>query len=194
MVTSSKSLTFDDYLEYDNGTDSRYELVNGELLMVPLPTAEHGDSIDFLLDSFRAEINRLNYPWKATDKAGVYTGKNVKTGKDSSRTPDVCVMTQQQWTELKADKTAAAVLRTPPLLVVEMVSRRSKKTDYQDKKVEYEMKKIPEYWIVDLQSSKVLVLILQAEHYQVTELIKQQKIVSKLFPELTLTATQILSA
>ncbi|MEQ8957682.1 MAG: Uma2 family endonuclease, partial [Coleofasciculus sp. C2-GNP5-27] len=42
--TPVKNLTFEDYLSYDDGTDNIYELVDGKLVMVPLPTADHGDT------------------------------------------------------------------------------------------------------------------------------------------------------
>jgi len=56
-------LSFEEYLAYDDGTDNRYELADGELVMVPLPTADHSDVIDLLSDAFRAEINFLKHPW-----------------------------------------------------------------------------------------------------------------------------------
>jgi Uma2 family endonuclease len=55
-------------------------------------------------------------------------------------------ITATQWAELKADKRSAAILRTPPLLVVEVVSPGSKKIDYESKQSEYEGIKFPEYW------------------------------------------------
>jgi Uma2 family endonuclease len=46
MTTSpSKNLTFEEYLTYAQGTDNRYELINGSLVMVPLPTSDHSDVI-----------------------------------------------------------------------------------------------------------------------------------------------------
>jgi Uma2 family endonuclease len=39
-----KKLTFEEYLTYDdNDTDNFYESVDGELVMVPLPTRDHSD-------------------------------------------------------------------------------------------------------------------------------------------------------
>lgn len=192
--TSLKNLTFEQYLTYDDGTENRYELVDGALVMVPLPTAEHGDTIDFLLDAFREQIRRSGQPWKATDKAGVYIGRNPDTGKDYSRTPDVCVMTAAQWSELREDRSSAAVLRTPPLLVVEVVSPGSKKIDYESKQSEYEAIKIPEYWIVELRKSQVSVLLLTDGCYESTVYKGKQRIISGTFPNLTLTASQVLSA
>lgn len=39
--TATQRLTFEDYLTYDDGTDNRYELVDGELLLITPPRVEH---------------------------------------------------------------------------------------------------------------------------------------------------------
>jgi len=194
IKTPIQNLTFEEYLTYDDATDNRYELVNGELVMVPLPTADHSDVIDLLSDIIKAEIKRLARPWIAKRDAGVYIGTDPETGKDRSRTPDLCVMTQAQWAELKADKTSAAVLRTPPLLAVEVVSRGSRKIDYKSKEEEYRSARIPEYWIVDLHKSKVSVLVLVNGSYQAEVFTGSQRIGSNTFPELAMTVEQLLSA
>ncbi|MGB7417135.1 MAG: hypothetical protein WA902_23270 [Thermosynechococcaceae cyanobacterium] len=36
-IATSRHLTFEDYLDYDDGTDNRYELVQGELIVDPDP-------------------------------------------------------------------------------------------------------------------------------------------------------------
>lgn len=191
--TQNKRLTFEEYLTYDDGTDHCYELINGELVMVPLPTADRSDIIDLLYDAFRAEISRQRQPWIVKRDVGVYTHTDLVTGKEYSRTPDLCVITSLVWAELKADKTSAAVLRTPPLLAVEVVSPGSKKTDYESKKSEYQARRVPEYWIVDLRNSKVSVLLLVDGHYEPTEFRGSASVVSQIFP-LTLRADQVLSA
>lgn len=193
MIKTPIRLSFEEYLTYDDGTKNRYELVNGELVMVPLPTANHADAIDGLLDIFRAEIKRTGQPWKASDKAGVYIGQNPETGKDYSRTPDVCVMTQAQWQELKAISQSAAVLRSAPLLVVEVVSPGSQRTDYKIKPLEYAAVGVPEYWIVDLASQKVLILCLLDHQYQIAEFQSEEQVISSTFPELQIAAKQILA-
>lgn len=50
------SLSFEEYLTFDDGTDNRYELVDGELVMVPLPTPDHSDLIDLLRSTFQKLI------------------------------------------------------------------------------------------------------------------------------------------
>lgn len=194
MTQTSLKLTFEEYLTYDDGTDNRYELVDGELIMVPLPTGEHSDAIDLLSDIFKAEISKQQQPWIVKRDVGVYVGINPNNGKDRSRTPDLCIMTTAQWTVVKAEKTKAAVLRTAPLLVVEIVSPSSKKTDYQAKEQEYQAVGIAEYWIVDLRQAKVSVLLLVDGRYQSTEFTATKQIVSQTFPNLNLTAQQVLTA
>ena len=87
MTTSpTKNLTIEEYLIYDQGRDNRYELVDGELIMVPLPTADHSDEIDLLIEVFRAEISQQKLLWKAKRDVGVHIGKSSNTGRDYSLT------------------------------------------------------------------------------------------------------------
>jgi Uma2 family endonuclease len=46
VQTPTKRLTFEEYLAYDDGTDNRYELVNGDLVLMPPPTGQHADIVD----------------------------------------------------------------------------------------------------------------------------------------------------
>ena len=193
MIQTATNLTFEEYLTYDDGTDNRYELVDGELVMVPLPTADHSDVIDLLSKIFWAEIDKLGLDWIVKRDVGTYVGINPETGKERSRTPDLCVITQGQWNEVKANKKAAAVLKTPPLLVVEVVSPGSKRADYQEKESEYKNAGVREYWIIDLLKSKITVLSLVNGDYQKTEFTNNQLITSEIFPELSLTAKKVLS-
>jgi Uma2 family endonuclease len=193
MTTSStKNLTIEEYLTYDDGTDNRYELVDGKLVMVPLPTADHCDEIDLLLEVFRAEISQQKLLWKAKRDVGVYIGKSAKTGRDYSRSPDICILLSEDWAKLKAEK-GAAVLRTVPLMVVEVVST-NRKDDYVDKVEEYQGLGIPEYWIVDGRDKLVSVLLLDDGRYHRTEFRGGERIRSRVFPMLVLTAEQVLSA
>lgn len=124
----------------------------------------------------------------------MYTRTDLNTGKDRSRTPDVCVMNSAQWAELKAEKTKSAVLKTPPLLVFELVSPGSKKTDYTAKEFEYARVKIPKYWIVDLRQSKISVFLLVGDSYQAMEYKGSQAIISQVFQELMLPVKRVLNA
>jgi Uma2 family endonuclease len=185
-VTSSLNLTFEEYLLYDDGTDNRYELVDGELVLMTPPVFRHSDIVNFLYLCFYFQIQREQKDWLVRQG-----DVGVRTGLRRSRLPDVSVIDGQQWRNLE---NSPAVLQVPLILAVEVVSKSSQKTDYQDKRKEYADRRIPEYWIVDFLIDKVSVLTLIEDQYQVSEFVRDDKILSPTFPELGLTAAQVLAA
>lgn len=184
-IITTKLYTFEEYLNYDDGTDRRYELVDGRLELINPPTIRHLLISDMIRDIFKAEISRMNLPWLCFQETG------VRTGWRKSRLTDVCVVLQEQAIEF-LDK--SAVFQTPPLLVVEVVSPESVQRDYRYKRSEYAAAEIPEYWIVDPILNQVCVLRLDEGLYEETVFTGNQEIVSQLFPELTLTVERILAA
>ncbi|MBO0351513.1 Uma2 family endonuclease [Phormidium pseudopriestleyi FRX01] len=184
-IVVDKLCSFEDYLQYDDGTDNRYELVNGKLEIMNPPTIRHLLIADFIRDSLKAEINRKKLPWLCFKEAG------VRTGFRKSRLTDICVVLQEQVIDL-LDK--SAVFQTPPLLVIEVVSPESINRDYRYKRSEYAAAEIPEYWIIDPILNKLSVLRLEEGFYEETILTASQPIVSQVFPELTLTVDQVLAA
>lgn len=185
IQTPTKRLTSEEYLAYDDGTDNRYEFVNGELVIVPLLTGQHADIVDFLEDIFKAEIKRLNLDWVV--RPGTI---GVRTVELKTRFPDSSVITAEQRQVIRLK---AAILESPPPLVVEVVSPESVKRDYRYKRSEYAVLEIPEYWIVDPLEAKVTVLLLVEGFYEHTEFRGNQQIISQTFPELALTVEQVLS-
>lgn len=183
--TKNKRLTFEEYLTYDDGTNNRYELFDGDLVLMNPPTVGHTLIIKFLERKFDTEIERLALPWIALRDTGVRTGVKI------SRLPDLSVLTTEQASLLINE---SAVFQTPPLLAVEVVSPESVKRDYRFKRSEYAALLIPEYWIVDPLENKVTVLLLVEGFYDPNEFTGRERILSQTFPELALTADQVLQA
>ncbi|MCC5620520.1 Uma2 family endonuclease [Nostoc sp. CHAB 5715] len=193
MTITTPKLTFEEYLKYDDGTDTRYELVNGELIPMSLGSGQHGAVTEFLNVSFRAEILRLKLDW--TSKQMVIGVRSPHAGRwDTSRIPDVVVIPLPQWRELRNREALIELNEAYPLLVVKVVSESTKIVDYRAKRVEYNVLNIPEYWIVDPLTSKVTVFTLIEELYEPVEFVGTQCIQSQIFPELELTAEQVLTA
>ena len=91
----SKRFTFAEYLAYDDGTNTHYELVNGELIPMSLGNGQHGAVTEFLNVSFQAEILRLKLDW--TSKQMLIGVRSPRAGKwDTSRIPDVIVIPLSQ--------------------------------------------------------------------------------------------------
>ena len=180
----TKTYSFEEYLAYDDGTDNKYELVNGELKLMPTASGFHALILHFIFKILEQEIDNLKQQWK------VMPGTvGVRTAKKKSRIPDLVILSESQCQELR--KMSAAVLEAPPLLAVEIVSPGNSDDDYRYKRSEYAVREIPEYWIIDPKTEKISVLLLVAGFYEVTEFTGEQEIKSLLFPELKLTAKQI---
>jgi Uma2 family endonuclease len=192
MTITTQKVTFEEYLNYDDGTDTRYELVDGELVAMSLGTGKHGGIAEFLHEQFRSQIQQKGLPWTCKQMTvGVRSprGRNW----DTSRIPDVTVLSIAQW-EVMADREAVINLNEPPpLLVVEVVSPSTQTDDYRSKRSEYGLLEISEYWIVDPIAQKVTLCVLDHEFYDATEFSGDEFIVSPTFSNLTLTADQVLS-
>lgn len=184
-LLADKLCSFEDYLQYDDGTDNRYELVNGKLEVMNPPRLEHFLIARFLEKALEAEISRKSLEWICFKDAG------IRTGQQKSRLADICVVTLEQAQELSQK---SLVFQTPPLLVVEVVSPESVNRDYRYKRSEYAAAEIVEYWIVDPILNKLSLLRLEEGFYEETVLTASQPIGSQVFPELTLTVDQVLAA
>lgn len=178
-------LSFEDYAAYDDGTEARYELVDGALVEMTPPVLEHFLIAKFLEQALDAEVERIQQPWLCLREAG------VRTGLRKSRLTDVCVVTVDQARELER---SAVIFSTPPLLVIEVVSPDSITRDYRYKRTEYAALEIPEYWIVDPLESQVTVLEFNQGLYEETVFADEQRVISPTFPSLALTVAQILAA
>jgi Uma2 family endonuclease len=149
--------SFEEYLTYDDGTETRYKLVNGQLEPTALPTFRYIFIVQFVEQRLDSEIARLGLPWLCFREAG------VRTGWRKSRLTDICVLVADQ---IAGMMDQSAVCQTSPLLVVEMISPDSIKQDYRYKRSEYAALEIPEYWIVDPLESKISVLLLDDGLYE----------------------------
>ncbi len=131
------------------------------------------------------------------------TADSVKTEDSSARLPDVAVVPVAA---VVAALEQSAVLTVAAILIVEAVSESTWTQDYREKVREYQQKGISEYWLVDpdpfgaakyIGSPKcptVSIYALVNGGYQVQRFQGDAAIASFVFPELTLTAAQILAA
>ena len=196
-IAVQRRMTLAEYLDYGDGTDIRYELLRGELVPMSPPTWLHLLIARYLERSFSREIDRLGLEWEAFQEPG------QQTEQSSARRPDVAIVQRRA---VYASLEQSAVLVTAAFLVVEIVSESTAIADYREKVSEYREIGVSEYWIVDpdpfgaakyVGSPKrptVSVYHLVNEEYQITQFRGDETIVSPTFPELNLTAVQVLSA
>ncbi len=195
LETKSSPITFADYLTYDDGTDTRYELVRGQLIAMPPPTWLHLLIARYLERLFEAAIEQMGQDWIALQGAG------QQVDEETSRLPDLMVVETGIIRDSCED---TAILQAAAILTVEIVSPSSVSDDYLHKLAEYELKGITEYWIVDPLALGAARYIGNPKHpvisiYQLTDgeyAAPQQfrgddRVESAVFPNLQMTAEQV---
>jgi Uma2 family endonuclease len=133
--------TYEDYKSLPEAMDRRYELMDGELCMVPAPTTIHQDisqNIEFLL------VQHV----RATRCGRVlHTPVDVVLGEGARRDvvqPDVVFVASARGAIVTPVEIAGA-----PDLVVEIISPASEDRDRGYKRTLYERSGVREYWIVN---------------------------------------------
>ncbi len=184
---SSKKLTFEEFLEFDDGLDnSFYELENGELILMPLESEINRRIVFFLLAYFL----QLGIPfYRLSNKTEIA----VNSRKVGLRIPDLVIFSEELAAVMQGAKRSLVMLDMPaPELVVELVSPSQESRDYRYKRSEYAARGIAEYWVVDAIAQKVTLFQWVEGFYDEFVYTGDMVINSPLLGELTLTAAQVL--
>lgn len=185
--------TIEEFLKYDDGTDTRYELVDGVLVDMGAESTLNTQIAVFLLLTFA----RLGI---SDDRLGIKQHISVSSNKVSARDPDLIVHSEESAQAIDGQDQACLTLEMPaPLLVIEVVSPgepgdANYERDYVQKPREYAARGIPEFWQVDPGRSVVRVLELKRGAYQAEEFRGDELIASPKFSNLRLSAERILRA
>ncbi len=184
-----KRLTFEEYLEYEDNTDTKYELYRGKLIPMATPTGLHTKICKYLVYQFQLFFATSEQNLVAVSDVG------VRTGIDSSRIPDVIITTTELWEKVCTRKGSGTFdLEETPQLVIE-VSSENWREDYILKRAEYALIEIPEYWIVDPDKQRVRILNHPEgeDGYEHHDFVAGEKIKSLVFPQLNLSVEEMLS-
>ncbi len=199
MTTTTKKLSFAEFLQQYPDGYGIFELVDGEIVQVETIRADKNVA-RFLVVAFDDEIKRNNLSYIA-DK-GIIIKTSTSDGRERGRNPDVSVVSEVEW---NSNVSGYAALTKPIQLAVEVVSTNWE-DDYIDKLAEYQRLGIAEYWIVDYLAiasrsylgypklPTVSVYQLIDGEYQVQTFTENTPIISPTFPQLKLTTEQIVTA
>ena len=202
MVAAQKTLSFEEFLNWDDDSGRSFELVNGVAMPLSEPTAKHEDVVDGLCRLLVDHCQSLNLPYVPRQSKQVRL--NAAPGEsESSRKADIVVFAKEEWVRMRQSSASAAAYIPPPL-AIEVVSTNWR-DDYRIKLNEYETLGILEYWIVDYaglggvqyigspkQSTVTINRLIDGE-YQAQRYQGEAIIVSPTFPQLVLTTAQIVA-
>ena len=201
IAIAQKTLDFEEFLNWDDGSGRSFELINGVAMPLSEPTAKHEDVVDGLCRLLVEHCQSLNLPYVPRQSKQVRL--NAAPGEsESSRKADIVVFAKEEWIRMRQSSASAAAYIPPPL-AIEVVSTNWR-DDYRIKLNEYETLGILEYWIVDYaglggvqyigspkQPTVTINRLIDGE-YQALRYQGESTIVSPMFPQLVLTIDRII--
>ncbi|MDF5726455.1 MAG: Uma2 family endonuclease [Rhizonema sp. PD38] len=140
--------TIEEYQNYDDATDTRYELVDGVLVEMGAESTLNTQIAVFLLLTFSC----LGL---SDERLGVKQQIAVSDRKVTAREPDLIVHSVESEAAINGKSQALLRFEMPaPLLVVEVVSpgnpgEENYERDYVEKPQEYAARGISEFWQID---------------------------------------------
>ncbi|MDN3512998.1 MAG: Uma2 family endonuclease [Candidatus Brocadia sp.] len=146
MLKTKIKYTYDDYAAMDD--DKRYELIEGELYMVPAPGFQHqtiSRNLGVVLWEFVKENNLGTV---------LYAPFDVVLSETDVVQPDIIFLSKERM-DLMTEKN----LRGAPDLAIEILSSTTKERDKLVKKRLYGDYGVKEFWIVDPDKETVEIMV-----------------------------------
>ncbi len=140
--------TYKDYKSLPESETKRYELLEGELIMVPSPNEYHqriSGKLEFILRAFVEGKNLGRVYYALLD---VHLGEDVVQ-------PDILFVSREHLSIITEEE-----IRGAPDLVVEILSPATAERDQTYKKTLYARHGVREYWIVDPEEKALEVMTL----------------------------------
>ena len=200
QLLQQKSVSFAEFLARHGG-DNRYELIDGEVFDLE-PTGPHEEVAAFITAKLCVQIDRLDLPWFVLQRGLL---RPANSGMTAFR-PDVAIVDRNELSQepLWAEQ-SILTLGSSIKFVAEVVSGNWQ-NDYARKVEDYAILGIQEYWIADYaglggtrhigkpKQPTLSICTLVNGEYEIQQVQGDRPVVSMTFPDLKLTADQILKA
>ena len=183
------------------GGDNRYELIDGEVFNLE-PTGQHEEVAALITAKICVQIDQLSLPWFVLQR-GLFRPSNVSI---TAFRPDVMVLDRTEVAKESLWQEQSIITMGSSIKFVAEVVSSNWQNDYARKVEDYAALGIPEYWIADYlglggirhigkpKQPTLSICTLVDGEYEINLFRRNDAIVSPTFPNLNLTAEQILNA
>lgn len=160
-IKEDEMFTYQDYIHFpDNG--KQYQIIDGEVYMSPAPVPYHqwvSANLEEILRRF-VKTNNLGEVFDAPC--------DVLLSEITVVQPDIFFISTEKLAII-----AEKYIEGAPDLVIEITSPYTKKIDKLQKKRLYEIYKVAEYWLVDVDEKTIEVLSLKGNSYKIMGVYKE---------------------
>lgn len=179
MLTVKQKFTYNDYLLMPE--DKRYELIEGEFYMVPVP--------DFTHQSVLRNMGFILWKFVKDKDLGIvlYAPFDIVFSEENVLQPDIIFLSKERL-NLMTEKN----LQGPPDIVVEILSPSSRERDRLIKKRIYADYGVREYWMVDTRVRSIEVLTLKEKGFETNGIFfLEDQLSSPLFSDLKMDMKEV---
>lgn len=203
VQTKPQLVSFDQFIEwYPEYSEFRYELHDGVIIEMPKPTGKHSKVAGFTVKKLNNAIDQAGY-FYFIPKECIVKPNDERSGYE----PEVIILNEETLQDKpRWEKDSTITMGRSAVLIVEVVSTNWR-DDYYKKFADYEAMGIPEYWVINFvpygasrftgrpKMPTVWVYQLNSDgEYEGKDFHDSDRIESRVFPDLHLTAAQLLNA
>jgi len=182
------------------GGDNRYELIDGEIFDLE-PTGQHEEVAALITAKICVQIDRLGLPWFVLQR-GLFRPSSASM---TAFRPDVMVVDRTEVAKESLWQEQSIITRGDSIKFVAEVVSGNWQNDYARKVEDYAALGIPEYWIADYlglggirhigkpKQPTLSICTLVDGEYEINLFRGNDAIASPTFPNLNLTAEQVLT-
>ena len=176
-------LTYEDYRNAPESERERYELFEGELVMVPSPSFKHQLILGNLVDLLRKFVSENDLGMV------LFAPLDVILSDDTVLQPDMLFVAKE-----RASIAVKEGIRGAPDLVIEILSEATAKRDRTYKKALYARYGVKEYWLADPDTKTIEVLALHKQGFEQVAVYTREEnplLRSPLLPNLSIDLSEV---
>ena len=166
MLKSKIKFTYGDYKSLPESETKRYELLEGELIMVPSPSERH--------QSISRNLGFILYQFIRDKNLGTlyYAPFDVVLGEDVVQ-PDIIYISEERLSIIGEEE-----IHDAPDLIIEILSPATAERDRRYKRTLYARYGVKEYWIVDPDKQNIEVMTLGGTGFEPASIYRKREILT----------------
>ena len=180
MATTTKTVTYEEWLRMPEVSDAIEEVVNGEIRIMPPPKMKHALVVDSLSRILKSQLDAKTFHVLATQ-----FGLVIRVDPLTSRVPDLAVFRKDGMVVIDG------YVRSAPELIVEVLSPANTRAERESKLRDYESLGVPEVWVLSPDKRTVEVLLLENGKLGAAATLREGQLRPKLFPEVAVDVASV---